>query len=211
MTLERWAELMGRFGIDLHADTYERLVAAYAERHRHYHTRRHIAACLHELDGNADLARAPHEVEIALWFHDAVYEPLGADNERLSADWATTFLGRAGVSADAQRRVYEHVIATTHDAPPSGGDTALVVDIDLAILGQTSAVYARFEAAVRREYEALPLHVYAHQRALLLEALLGRASIYCLRRFRDRYEVSARSNVTRSIQELRELSSSSGG
>ena len=69
-------------------ETYERLVAAYSEPHRHYHTMRHVAACLRELDSAADLASDAREVELALWFHDAIYSTTAGDNEARSAAWA---------------------------------------------------------------------------------------------------------------------------
>ena len=88
MERKRWLALMASFGIDAHLDTFERLRGAYAEPHRYYHTFKHIAACLEELDAARGLAAVFHEVEIALWFHDAVYAPTSTDNERRSAEWA---------------------------------------------------------------------------------------------------------------------------
>src|SRR5678809_692845 len=64
---------------------YEQLTDAYAEPHRCYHTQQHIAECLEEFDEARHLARDPVAIELALWFHDAVYNPRAADNEEQSA------------------------------------------------------------------------------------------------------------------------------
>src|SRR5262249_13851841 len=119
---------------------------------RHYHTLEHLAACLRELDEASGLARAPAEVELALWFHDAIYRSYRSDNETRSADWAERFLKHHGANADAAGRVREYVLVTRHAIEPAPGDAALVVDIDLSILGQAESVYAEFERNVRREY-----------------------------------------------------------
>ena len=175
---ERWSTLMGALRIAAHVDTYERLAAAYSEPHRHYHTPVHIRSCLAELDLARGLATSGAEVEVALWFHDAIYSPTAADNEVRSARWATEFLADAGLSSAACERVHAHILATRHDAVPAAGDSALVVDIDLSILGQDRATYDAFEKDVRAEYRWVPWFLYRRKRREILESFLARGSIY---------------------------------
>ena len=50
------------------------LLARYSEPHRRYHTLQHLAECFAAFDEIADLAEHPPDVELALWFHDAIYD-----------------------------------------------------------------------------------------------------------------------------------------
>jgi hypothetical protein len=61
----------------------ERVSARYAEPHRRYHTWAHVLACF---DARDCITRAAlPEVDLALLFHDAIYDPLAKDNEARSA------------------------------------------------------------------------------------------------------------------------------
>ena len=193
---------MKRLGIAEHREAFEDLRAAYAEPQRFYHTAGHISSCLRLLDDVAGLAGSQEEVELALWFHDAVYDPRAKDNELKSADWASDFLERAGASEGSRARIRGHIIATEHDAAPSGPDSALVVDIDLAILGSPPEAYQAFEANIRREYRWVPRPLYRRKRREVLDSFLTRPSIYFTDYFRDRYEPAARANLQTAIQAL---------
>ncbi|MBI5365560.1 MAG: N-methyl-D-aspartate receptor NMDAR2C subunit [Planctomycetes bacterium] len=198
----RWLELWARAGAAGDpAPVFARLVAAYGEAHRVYHTLAHVAACLDEFAPAPvrALAERPEEVELALWFHDVVYRPLGSDNEARSADAFRT----AGVAArfDPARidRVAELILATRHGAAPVTPDARLVVDIDLAILGRSDAEFAVYEAAIQREYVWVPEWLFWRKRAALLRAFRARPTLYATAYFRERYEASARANLAASI------------
>ena len=177
-------------------------MAAYGARGRHYHTVEHLAACLRELDSARTVAEFPAEVEIALWFHDAVYKSRARDNEARSAAWAATFLEAGGCAATARERVERHIMATRHSEAKASGDTALVVDVDLSILGQPPEVYRQFEADVRREYWWVPAAIFRRERARILRSFIERLHIYRLGTFRDRYEAQARRNVGEALSAL---------
>ena len=95
MNCERWQAMLRGLGVPPERDTYSRLESAYAQKHRAYHTPRHIDECLSLLDEFNHLAAYPAEVECALWFHDAIYEPMSNSNEERSANWAAEFGSRA--------------------------------------------------------------------------------------------------------------------
>lgn len=202
MDLERWQSLMARCGFSEHRDTFDELCDGYAEPHRFYHTAEHIAACLRHLDEVAGLADSPAEVEIALWFHDAVYAIRAQDNERKSGEWARDFLLRAGAGEPRRARVTGHIMATEHKAVPVDPDSALVVDIDLAILGSAPETYQVFEANIRREYEWVPRILFRRKRKEVLESFLSRPSIFRTGHFKDRLETAARANLNAAIRAL---------
>lgn len=185
-------------------DVFADLVAAYSEAHRYYHTVKHIDDCLAQLDEAASIAEAPEEVELALWFHDAIYKPTSPKNEQASAEWARSFLESVGAAEDRCARVFRYVLATKHDAVPLGADAPVVVDIDLSILGREPDEYDQFERNVRKEYKWVPWSLYRRKRIEILESFLARPTIYHTDYFRRRYENQAKRNLQSAIEGLRQ-------
>jgi predicted metal-dependent HD superfamily phosphohydrolase len=96
---------------------YARLAQAYSEPHRYYHTFRHVTECLDVFDSARHLADQPDAVEIAIWFHDAVYDTRSSDNEERSAILARQCLLEAGVGNGFVDTVSQLIVATkSHDA-----------------------------------------------------------------------------------------------
>lgn len=189
-------------GATLDQDDFDRLARAYAEPGRHYHGTAHIVDCLAELDRSAHLAERPAEVELALWFHDAVYDPRAADNERRSAEWAERVLTQAGADAKACMRIREAVLATARHDAPAGPDQALLFDVDLSILGRAPDEFDAYDEAIRREYAFVPDDAYRRGRARVLNTLLARAPLYFTDTFRKRYDEAARANLRRALHRL---------
>jgi predicted metal-dependent HD superfamily phosphohydrolase len=163
----------------------------------------HLGHCLSELDHARQLALNAAEVEIALWFHDAIYNPHASNNEEASARWAERFLGSHAVDPARIERVRGHILATRHASPAVSPDSQLVVDIDLAILGAGRDTYQEFEVNVRKEYSWVPATVFRSKRAEILQSFLDRPALYHTLIFRDRYESVARSNLASAIAALR--------
>ena len=176
---------------------FARLKTAYAESQRHYHTLQHLGECLSAFDSAHTLAERPHEVELALWFHDAIYDIKGHDNEQRSADWARDALRSADVPADVAQRVHDLVMATRHTAVPSGRDEPLLVDIDLSILGAERTRFDEYERQIRKEYAYVPGFLFRRKRREILKGFLDRPAIYSTPYFHDRLEAGARDNLRR--------------
>lgn len=178
------------------------LIQKYAEPHRHYHTLQHLAECIARLEPALGLCRHPGEVEIALWFHDAIYDLQGSDNEMQSARWAVRALADAGVGADAAERVKNLVLATRHSALPATDDERLLVDIDLSILGAEPGRFEEYERQVRQEYCHVPAQLFREKRREILAQFLARPHIYGTPSLFNALEARARHNLSRSLERL---------
>lgn len=179
---------------------YRRVRRAWRGMSRHYHTLDHLEACLREFDAVRSLAVRPEEVELALWFHDAVYRSWRKDNERQSADWAARALRAAPL--ESVERIRQMILATMHMDEELGGDTALVVDVDLSILGQPPDIYRGFERAIRREYWWVPRTKYVAARSGVLAGFLERSTIYQHDALYEKYEAQARVNLNAALARL---------
>ena len=157
------------------------LMAAWSEPHRHHHDQRHLRECLALWARWRSLCEQPGEVAIALWFHDAIYDPQDSSNELNSAAWAARSLTRAGADSNTAQRVHDLVMATQHDAPSALGsspDARLLVDIDLSILGSPAERFERYDHDVRKEHAWVPGFRYREGRAKVLQGFLDRPRLY---------------------------------
>lgn len=202
MDLLRWTRLMRQFGLMDNQTTYAELIRAYTEKHRHYHSDTHINACLQHFDAVQCFAEYPAEVELALWFHDAIYKPMSSTNELDSANWCAKFLADNSIADEIIQRVHKLIMATCHSAELVGNDERLVVDIDLAILGAPENVYQVFEASVRNEYQWVPSFIFKNKRKEILQTFLDRHRIYHHAYFYDLLEHRARENLATAISQL---------
>lgn len=175
------------------------LLARYDESHRRYHTLQHLGECLDAFERERAHAQRPGEIALALWFHDAIYDLQAHDNEARSADWARDALRAAGIDEGAAQRVHDLILATKHDAQPTGADARLLVDIDLAILGAPPARFAEYEAQIRAEYAHVPPDIFEPRRRLILARFLAREPLYQTPGLRARCEAQARINLGGAI------------
>lgn len=195
------AKFLDRFGArDQSMDQLRDIAKAmYDDPPRAYHDWRHVESCLGELAHAQHLCADVRSVEIALWFHDAIYDPQRNDNEQRSADAAADAM-RAVEAGDQQiATVRQLILDTQHHGEPSSNDGRIVADIDLAILGQSPEAFAEYERAIRLEYAHVSGPDFARGRAAVLKRFLDRPSIYWTSHFRDRYEKVARKNLSDAI------------
>lgn len=205
----RWKLLMQQWGLAEHGPLFEMLQDAYRKEGRYYHTEFHVDDCLGHLDRlRADL-QYPDEVELAIWFHDAVYDPFRQDNELKSAQWVQAFLQSQQANPEKTERVYQLIVATRHgdagsqsEVNASCPDTNGILDIDLAILGAPSEQYRTYEQAIRSEYREVPVGIYCQKRAELLQTLLKADAIYRTNLFRTEREAQARDNLSWAFESL---------
>lgn len=202
-----WNDLAHRHGCAGPASqaVLDELVAAYGEPHRVYHTLDHIAALLHLLAAHGQDARDRGALQLAILFHDVVYDPSRGDNEAASADVARQRLTELGISDETTSKVVRLVLATQHgsyDAAAADPDFHLLLDLDLSVLAADEGDYRAYAEAIRREYALYPDEVYLPGRRRVLQAFLARQRIYQTVRLRAQWEARARANIADEISRL---------
>jgi predicted metal-dependent HD superfamily phosphohydrolase len=181
----------------------------YNEPRRQYHTLQHLGECLDFFASAMELVTHPAEVEMALWFHDAIYNTTRQDNEAQSAQWAGTELSKAGVLPESIDRIQSLIMATCHTALPTTIDECCLVDIDLAILGSSTERFAEYEQQIRAEYNFVPETIFNQKRQEILQGFLDRSTIYSTKYFQDKLELRARGNIQQSVNLYQILQESS--
>ncbi len=182
------------------------LLARYREPHRAYHTVQHLDECFGWLDRARPATTEPHLVSLALWYHDAVYDPRASDNEQASADLAADALRSAGAVPAVVTAVSDLILATRHAALPAPGDPTVLVDIDLAILGAAPERFEEYERQIRVEYRWVPGLIFRHRRAEILRGFLDRPRLYQTEILHRELEQRARDNLAAALSKLGQAS-----
>lgn len=206
---ESWLSLARKFlGPNPNSDVFkpfEDLERRYAEPHRFYHTLQHIERCLSVFwSFNKQTAMFPWReaapLEMAIWYHDAVYDPHAADNEEKSTELAEK-VGRHTfqLSDHTLLQIRNIILATKHRDIPVATDARVVCDVDLAGLGELPEIFDRDGENIRREYQWVPQEEFDKKRAEFLSYLLLRPRIYHMKYFQDEYELLAKQNIGRVL------------
>jgi predicted metal-dependent HD superfamily phosphohydrolase len=197
-----WKETWRGFGVVAPQAELPSLLTAWSEPGRHYHDLRHLRECLVRWQAWRAFAEQPGEVALALWYHDAVYQPQSGDNEWRSAEWAARAMGEAGVAKERIDRVHALIMATRHDAPAESPDAQLLVDIDLAVLGAAPERFEQYDHDVRAEYAWVPEALYREKRREVLQGFAGRDPLYQTAAARQQLEAQAKANLAAAVARL---------
>ena len=205
---ESWERLMDCFNLPsgpARRQAFAQLECAYGEPHRHYHNLEHIAWML-DICGSVRFDTKEIELlELATWYHDAVYDTHSGENESKSAEAARKSLRELGLGMDRIARVSELILMTKHHQAPAEDAAALhFLDMDLSILQASPAVYAEYAKAIRQEYAWVADRDFYQGRRQVLLTFLQRPMIFHTERFRAG-EKQARANIAAEIARLEEL------
>lgn len=202
----RWHQLTTPLLVDeaQRAAMFHQLRDAYSASDRHYHTLHHVRALLDTVERATATLHDPIAVQLAVWFHDAVYSYRRSDNEERSAVLALDFLQKTTLSTERRQRV-AYLIERTKDhtqAPPTPDtDLFLFLDADLQILGAPEADYWQYARQIRQEYRLIPDLLYRPGRRKVLEKMLAVPTLYRTALF-QKLEIAARRNLRLELARL---------
>jgi predicted metal-dependent HD superfamily phosphohydrolase len=176
---------------------FNKITILYSDPCRHYHTLEHIQDLLIKLEENQKaLMLWPNEInalELAIWYHDAIYEPHKKNNELQSAiffhDEITQYTGTG------YELVENLIMSTNMELKSKNYLEHIMRDLDMSILGAEKSKYNQYKEGVRKEYE--PIYgkgKYRSGRMNFLKQLMDN-DIFQIQLFRDKYEDRAKYNV----------------
>ncbi|MFT5218287.1 MAG: putative metal-dependent HD superfamily phosphohydrolase [Planctomycetota bacterium] len=179
-----------------HADrVYQQLINAYNEPQRVYHNLQHINHCLTTFDKVRHLPQSTDSIELAIWFHDVVYQPGSSDNEQLSAKLYCT-------AADGQhkpemvKRVNRLIMATLHNAEDiEDPDCKLMVDIDLSSFALPWEEFLDDSKNLRRESGIVSDQDYYQKQYQFQQGLLTKEHFFLTDYFIEHGEKNAHRNL----------------
>jgi predicted metal-dependent HD superfamily phosphohydrolase len=182
-----------------HSMNHDALLAAYAAPGRHYHNLQHIEDCLAALARVDHLSAVERKIlEQAIWWHDVVYDPTKSDNEELSAELAEQHI-RVDLCQEVGRLIR---LTKTHQVAPEDRLGAILISIDLSILGAEPARYDAYAAAIRQEFAHVSEPDYREGRARVLRQFAARPAIFPDAGFAATYDRQARANLARELASL---------
>ncbi|MGI8701602.1 MAG: HD domain-containing protein [Nocardioidaceae bacterium] len=178
------------------------LVSRYGAASRIYHDVRHLRHVLETLDLLAGECDDLDAVELAGWFHDAVYDVRRGDNEEASAALAEVVLGPRLDSAVLAEVVRLVLLTRDHAVPDGDRNGAVLCDADLVVLAGETQEYDAYAQRVRAEYADVSDEDFRAGRSAVLRGLLDLPSLFSTRLGRDEWEKPARANLARELASL---------
>ncbi|MFW1837090.1 metal-dependent hydrolase [Acinetobacter gyllenbergii] len=189
-----WFELQQHYHFSEPQKVFNKLIAAYSEKQRAYHALQHLYECLALFDTiRADLNDG-HAVALALWFHDAVYDPQAKDNELKSAELFEQYLAQ-DLPNDIVQKIKRWIVATQKHASTDELDLQFLLDIDLAILAASLERFTEYEQQIQQEYAWVDPDVYLIKRKEVLAHFYQTEPLYQTEYFQQNFEQRAKGNL----------------
>lgn len=183
---------------------FDELATRYSEPHRHYHNLLHVKECLDALSLIPKNIGDRFLVELAVWFHGAVYcatDPV--ENEELSALLAQESMLSSGIPLRECREVSGMICQTDYFSTRAGSaNSEAVCSADLAILGANAERYDEYSRQIRQEYGHVNDDEFEKGRVAFLNSLLEEQFIFPMEASRVLWECAARENIASEIRRL---------
>jgi predicted metal-dependent HD superfamily phosphohydrolase len=179
-------------------DIFKKIVNNHTQKGRYYHNLSHLLSMLLLLDEYPNALQHKREIQLTIFFHDIIYDATKKGNEEKSARIAQKLLG------EHYTQLIQQLILSTKKHQPLNDlhENAVLLDLDLAILGSSLELYDAYRTAIRMEYNVYPNLLYNPGRKKVLQKFLEREKLYFTDYFHEKYEQQARSNLNWEIEQL---------
>ena len=220
---------------------FDRIFHQHNETGRFYHTAVHLQEILkywsivasnksqHTSSSiqKEDRERRSKAIQLATFFHDAIYDPKSSENEKdsaklfqefcsqvlgLDSSSSTTTSNDTNLSSSIAQLTTTLILATERhqvlaEASMDAYDVdtqKLFLDLDMAVLGKENEAYLAYAGLIRKEYAFVDRNVYCQKRAEILTGFLqNKKRIFLSDLLHHVMEDRARKNLQKEIDLLR--------
>lgn len=217
MVSERVLNILQREGFDeLQIAEIDR---RYSEPHRKYHNWSHIEDLLDKLEIFAGHVHRRSVVELAIIFHDVIYDEGKPDSENVKASAALYEQMTRYETGSAPRHMVTQMIMSTDGHKPRPlfdgnhaiarrnsvlvhdykNDVDLFLDLDLSILAAEPERFARYEREIREEYHMYADAGFAKGRAHVMGEFAKRDQLYRHKATRAAFDKKTRRNLAACV------------
>jgi predicted metal-dependent HD superfamily phosphohydrolase len=183
------------------------LIAVYNEPQRYYHSVAHIFSMTQLSNKYRHQISNSIVVQLAIFFHDWVYDPEEHDNELRSIRVSKSFAAEVKLENSMTEKVSHYIEATIKHSlnaeDESDEDLKLFLDFDLEVLGRSREKYELYAGQIRQEYGHFSDIDYAKGRVGVLERFLAREKLYFSNALGAELEARARENLGAEIAGLK--------
>lgn len=196
-------------GMDLQKTKIELLFSElkemYEQEGRYYHNLKHIERMLSFLERRIDRIEDWVSIQLAVWFHDCIYDIHDSKSEERSADFARKRLSDLGASEDLVEKVADLILLTKkHEITTKyfNYDTKIFLDSDLISLGGSFEEYSKIFERIKKEYSEIPSEVFKNGRRVFLKSILSKPKIFYTDEMFVEFEQDARRNLEKELVNL---------
>lgn len=182
---------------------YQELTSLYCSPKRYYHNMAHVYNLLQLFDFYSKQIKQPLCFEIAIWWHDAIYEVKQKNNELKSTELALKNWKKY-LSVPNLEQIACFINSTAKHQPLlEQTDVYYFLDFDLSILAASPSQYLDYSNAIWQEYKGnYPKLVYNWGRKKVLKQFLKRPRLFFSKAFYQQHEQKARLNIKNEINRL---------
>jgi predicted metal-dependent HD superfamily phosphohydrolase len=178
--------------------------AKYSEPVRAYHTLEHICDLIDIATPYVSKITDFNAVQLAIFFHDIIYDPTSSLNEDESAELFVDVMSKY-LDENLVKKVTSYILATKSHHPPNLDDRDLCffLDFDMSILGRGRDEYSLYTNKIRREYKHVDEISFNKGRSAFLRKILAsNNTVFSTPEFLSEMELKARSNIEWEADEL---------
>lgn len=211
-------------------DRFDRIIDAYSDRWRFYHTTEHIRDLISKVKKLSESSVAnlgQHDsfskvfLYLAIFFHDVVYIPTRKDNESNSAIIFDEFLKTANLEGfffksdeplkSTPGRIRQLILMTAKHLSDHGLEhnslEQIFLDVDMSIVASEWSLYKKYSNEVRQEYIHFSDKDFCQGRSHFLKGLLD-VPIFKSDEFGAEFNTQAWDNIKKEIGELESCANS---
>lgn len=201
----RWDALMSHLNPSPSILSVDHIIEAYSASYRFYHNIDHIFEMLDSFDSIKHLVEYPIDMELAIFYHDFIYDPKNSHNEESSVISMAIY---TGLNYSKYARARNLILATRHiPGADLSNDEKWIVDLDLMIFGVNREDFYKYCNAIRDEYSHVDEETYRYERKKFLLGMINRENIYNTQYMRYKFGRAAVENINWAIKELKDENS----